>query len=130
MIRTGILLLVLLAVLAGCRGAASPAPQDEADLLVEIVSEPENPLVGAATLVITVRDAAGDPISDAQLNIRGDMTHAGMVPVLAEAERGENGVYRVPFEWTMSGDWIVEVTVTLPDGATVRRNFDFSVVSG
>lgn len=129
MIRIGMVVLVLLSVLAGCRAAATPAPQDEVELTVEIASEPENPQVGSATLLITVQDASGNPVSDATLAIRGDMSHAGMQPVLAEASDGENGVYRVPFEWTMSGDWIVEVTVTLASGETVRREFEFSVAS-
>ena len=37
------------------------------------------------------------------------------------------GVYRVPFQWTMSGDWIVTVAVILPNGETHKKTFDFTV---
>jgi hypothetical protein len=123
------LMVLLIAILTGCREAATPTPENDASIVIEAAVEPENPSVGESMLVISIRDAAGDPISDATLNIRGDMSHAGMLPVLAQADAGEEGVYRVPFEWTMSGDWFVEVTATLSTGETVSQRFDFSVRS-
>lgn len=83
---------------------------------------------GPTTLTITLHDGGGAPIDRAALAVRGDMTHAGMVPVLAESlDDGRAGVYQVPFEWTMKGDWIVTVTITLPDGATAAEQFRFTV---
>ena len=58
---------------------------------------------------------------------RGDMSHAGMAPVIASSEDDADGVYRIPFEWTMAGDWFVDVTVTLADGREVVQRFDLSV---
>ena len=55
------------------------------------------------------------------------MTHAGMQPVLADATEEAPGSYRADFAWTMSGDWIVTVTATLPDGAVAEQQFDLSV---
>lgn len=48
------------------------------------------------------------------------MTHAGMVPVMAEAKETEPGSYQSNMELTMAGDWDVMVHVTLPDS----RQFD------
>ena len=61
--------------------------------------------------------------------MRGDMTHAGMQPVSGVAEQGtgSNGEYRVPFYWTMGGDWIVTVNVKLVSGETYTKTFDFTV---
>jgi hypothetical protein len=92
---------------------------------LEIVNLPAT--VGETTLQITLRDADGAPIDNAQLDIRGDMNEAGMLPVLRDASESINGVYRVPFEWTMTGDWFVIVTATLPDGITVEQQFDLTV---
>ncbi|MEM6528334.1 MAG: FixH family protein, partial [Chloroflexota bacterium] len=75
----------------------------------------------------TLRDSNGDPINDAQVNLRGDMNHAGMQPVLRDSSVGREGDYTVPFEWTMGGDWFVVVTAELPDGLTVEEEFDFTV---
>jgi hypothetical protein len=45
------------------------------------------------------------------------MTHAGMVPVVADAPEVEDGVYRSDgFAFDMAGDWIITVDVTHPDG--------------
>ena len=69
--------------------------------------------------------SAGQPISDAALSIKGDMTHAGMVPVLAEVQGGDaEGYYQVPIEWTMAGDWVVTVEVTLANGTSAQKRFE------
>ena len=63
-------------------------------------------LVGETTLLVTVKDEDGKAIDNpGALSIRGDMDHAGMVPVFAEAAAAVNGVFTVPFEWTMGGGW-------------------------
>lgn len=123
----GILLLALLMVMAGCRQQAQTGA--DAHIQIAIRHEPEQPVVGEAILFITVTQASGEPVNDARVTARGDMNHAGMVPVIAEADSGEAGVYTLPFEWTMSGDWFVEVTVTLADGTTAAETFDLRVVT-
>ncbi len=62
------------------------------------------------------------------------MNHAGMTPVLAEpttdeADGNVDGVYHVPFAFTMRGDWIVTVSVVLADGTTFTQDFDLSVTA-
>ena len=119
-------LIVLSFLLGSCR--RSTQQNDEApDVNMSLAVEPKVPAVGPATLLITLTDADGNPINGAALEIRGDMSHAGMEPVLASAEAGQTGIYEVPFEWTMAGDWIVTVTATLPDGRTATREFDLTV---
>ncbi len=117
-------LLVLLA--AGCRQSdVTPT----ASLQIELRVEPTPPTVGDAVLVVTLTGADGQPVSDATISARGDMSHAGMAPVLADLDIGDNGVYRLPFRWTMGGDWFVDITATLPDGTTAARRFDLTVAS-
>ncbi|MCC6616336.1 MAG: FixH family protein [Anaerolineae bacterium] len=122
-----ILLLSLLALLlGGCRNTPPVETlTDNLDITVQL--DPDPPQIGDAELVVTVMNAQGEPVDDAHINVRGDMNHAGMRPVLREVESGETGVYRIPFEWTMGGDWIVDVEVTLPDGTVARRRFDYTV---
>lgn len=55
------------------------------------------------------------------------MSHAGMVPVLAEARETDPGIYHAEFEWTMAGDWIVTVAVDRPGQDLVEQKFDVSV---
>ena len=86
--------------------------------------------VGRTELSIKVTYGEGNPVNDAVLEIKGDMSHAGMVPVLAEADSGQDGVYTVPFEWTMGGDWFVTVNATFEDGTTISKRFDGLSIGG
>lgn len=112
---------VLLA--AGCGRIQTTSPADGADLSVDFSVEPAEPAVGPTQLRIILTDAQGQPVDDATLNIEGNMTHAGMTPVFTQRSGGDKGQYLVPFEWTMRGDWIVTVEVTLADGRGVTRQF-------
>ena len=125
--RLVVLLIVTLLVLVGCR--QGPATSASAELQIELQVEPDPPQVGEAVMTITVLDAAGEPADVQAINVRGDMSHAGMVPVIRDVDEGENGRYEVPFEWTMGGDWFVEVTVSLANGETGQQRFDFSVAA-
>ena len=74
-----------------------------------------------------MQDASGAPVEGATVSLKGDMSHAGMQPVLAEASGGAGGIYQSPWVWTMSGDWIVTITAVLPDGRTLVRRVDLAV---
>jgi hypothetical protein len=104
----------------GC--ARRPAPL--ASVVVEHEVAPRPPRVGAATITLSVADEAGRPVSGARVGLEGDMSHAGMSPVFGEARESEPGRYRAALEFTMAGDWVVLVHLTLPDGSQVERQFD------
>ena len=123
-----ILLLGLLAVLlGGCRATPPETLTDDLDITVQL--DPDPPQIGDAVLLVTISNAQGEPIDDARINVRGDMNHAGMRPVLREVENGQDGVYRIPFEWTMGGDWLLDVEVTLADGVIARRRLNYTVTT-
>jgi hypothetical protein len=120
--------LVALLGLAGCQRTSRQQPADQApDVRITLAVEPAPPAIGAARVVVQLADASGKPIDGAAVNVRGDMSHAGMLPVLATAAEEADGVYAADFEWTMAGDWIVAVTAVLPDGRTATRRFDLAV---
>ena len=72
-------------------------------------------------------DLPGLRAEQVAVQVRGDMSHAGMVPVLRTALPGDAGAYTAPFEWTMAGDWVLTVEFTLADGRTGTETFDFSI---
>lgn len=128
------LILVLTIILAA--GVVLPAcgriqqnrmPEDNGTVVIEMESHPSPPVPGPGTLFFSVADGRGQPFDHVTLEVEGNMTHAGMVPVFARAVGGEDGRYEVPFEWTMGGDWIITVKVTLADGDLVTRQFNVSV---
>ncbi len=119
-----ILILVIVLALAGCR----QQQLSSADVRLEMSASDKR--VGETTLLVRVSDRDGKPLSDpGALSLRGDMDHAGMTPVLAEAERALDGVFNVPFEWTMGGGWIVEARLTLPNGEVAVDTFEFEILS-
>lgn len=83
--------------------------------------------MGQGEVLLRLSDAAGAPINDARLSLRGDMTHAGMIPLLAEAGTGQDGLYRVPVEWSMAGEWVLTVEAVLPDHSSVVQEYDLFV---
>jgi len=122
--------LVVLALLpAGCQRASQQTPADQAlEITATLTIDPDPATVGPASLQVQLTDASGAPIEGAtDMKLKGDMSHAGMQPVLAEASGGVDGVYEAQWVWTMAGDWFVTVTAILPDGRTLVRRFDLAV---
>jgi hypothetical protein len=122
-----LLVLCLVLLLVSCRQSAQPTPTPTTAVEIDLAVEPTPISEGEAALVITLRAADGTPINEALVSVRGDMNHAGMTPVLGETSASENGVYRVPFEFTMTGDWIITVTAALPSGGETSQTFDLTV---
>jgi hypothetical protein len=130
MYKTVVLLALAVVLLlgSGCGRESQGAAAAKAHISLTAIPFPA--AVGDSRLVIQVTDLAGKPVSDARLSVKGDMTHAGMVPVLAESQAGDKeGYYNVPFEWTMAGDWVVTVEVTLNDGRRAVERFDLTVLT-
>lgn len=77
---------------------------------------PENPKLGIQTLsVYALENNQG--LSGASVEITGDMTHAGMVPVIATAFEIEAGLYQTKdFDFTMAGDWILTTVIKTSSG--------------
>ncbi|MBI1256055.1 MAG: hypothetical protein GC204_01165 [Chloroflexi bacterium] len=122
-----VLLLILLLLAAGCRQAATPPTASSQTTQIAITMNPDPPTVGDSTLTVTV-NTQNQPLADASVAVRGDMTHAGMRPVIADAASTDaQGKVDIPFKWSMSGDWIVTVTVTLPDKSEVSQDFNVTV---
>jgi hypothetical protein len=44
--------------------------------------------------------------------------------MFGEAKESEPGRYSAALAFTMAGDWVVLVHMTLPDGSRVERQFD------
>jgi hypothetical protein len=123
-----LLFLILILMLFGC--ARQGTAVDEAkEIQVDLTIQPSPPAMGEATLDLQLEDEQGIPVEGAVLEVKGDMTHAGMVPVLGTFDEVEGGLYHADFEWTMGGDWILTITGTLPDGRNLLRTFDIIVSS-
>ena len=56
------------------------------------------------------------------------MSHAGMVPVFAEARELQPGRYQSVMELSMAGDWNITVHVSLSDGRKLDHDFEIKGV--
>ena len=67
-------------------------------------------------------------MTGARIKLEGNMSHAGMAPVFADAKEIEPGRYQSSMELSMAGDWYVSTRTTLADGRAVERQFEIKGV--
>ena len=68
-------------------------------------------------------------MTGARIKLEGNMSHAGMAPVFADAKEIEPGRYQSNMELSMAGDWYVSTRVTLADGRQFDREIEIKGVS-
>lgn len=119
------LLLIAAFTATGCRESQNTITAEN----INIDLQASELVDGTQVLIVEVLDDDGEEIPVESLAVRGDMNHAGMVPVIVELDTPEAlqpfkstepGVYLVPFGWTMGGEWILTVDVTFPDTGSVE----------
>jgi hypothetical protein len=86
--------------------------------------EPQPPVVGPATVTVSLADAEGHPLTNARLTVEGDMSHPGMSPVFAESKEAAGGRYQASVNFAMAGDWVLLLHIKLPGGQTLERQID------
>lgn len=90
---------------------------------------PQPPRIGPLTITLKVADASGKPATGIRMKVEGNMSHAGMTPVFADAKETDPGRYSSTMELSMAGDWYFVVHMTLPDGRKLERQFEINGVS-
>ncbi|UCH26679.1 MAG: FixH family protein [Trueperaceae bacterium] len=85
------------------------------------------PSLGLSPVIVYLnRDEVA--IRGATVEVRGDMTHAGMSPVIERATEVEPGIYRAEeFSFTMAGDWFITTDIELPEGDTLTESLPVTV---
>ena len=109
-----------LVIVQACGQQESKSP----DLTFAHEISPQPPRVGKVTITLNIKDGSGAPFAGARLNLEGNMSHAGMVPVFADASEIGPGSYRSVMDLSMAGDWNVTVHVTLSDGRKLDHEFE------
>ncbi len=121
------LLILIILIFVGCQRASRSATADNPNVQISLQPAPET-----GTLVVNLTDSSGTPITDATVALEGNMNHAGMMPVLADAvadnaDGKSDGHYTLPFPMAMLGDWIVSVTVNQANGGSFKRDLPVTV---
>ncbi len=109
---------LLLLLLPACK------PVKAEPLEAEVVITPWPPQVRPSQILIRVPRSL-DLVS---VKVVGDMTHAGMIPVEADAVKTEDGVWRVEgFDLNMRGDWILTITAKDGEGTKYVKEVRFTI---
>ena len=109
---------------AGCRKPAETPP----DVVVEPEIAPWPVRVGAATVTLRISDGGGHAVSGACVALEADMSHPGMRPEFGETREIAAGRYQGWVDFTMAGDWVVIMHITLPDGRKLERQMEVNGV--
>jgi hypothetical protein len=115
----------LLVVVSACK---PPAERADPARPVDVVLLTTPARVGPAAVEVRLT-VDGAPADGATIRIVGDMTHAGMVPVVAPTVVGlGGGVYRSEgFAFDMAGDWVITAEVRYADGVSRQGSLAVNV---
>ena len=86
---------------------------------------PQPPRVGPVKVTLHIADLSGTAVTGAQLAMEATMSHAGMVPVFADATEIQPGDYQAMMKLSMAGDWRVTVHVTR--AGNHKEDYDFDI---
>jgi len=92
--------------------------------MVDFQIEPQPVRVGPVVISIALTDADNHPVTGAQIAVEADMSHAGMSPVLAQANEVQPAHYETHLPLGMAGDWVIVLHGTLPNGEKIEQQFD------
>lgn len=119
-------LCVWLALVQGCQRQNVPATSN---LTISYEVFPLPASVGDVTITIRMKDGSNEPVAGARIKLEGNMSHAGMAPVFADAKEIGPGQYRTNMKLSMAGDWQIMVHLTLPDGRELDQQFEIKEVA-
>ena len=105
------LLIALCACFVLGEGCTKPQQRWVEPIIAHEIS-PQSPRVGPVTVTFSLKRFSGAAISGAHLSVEANMSHAGMVPVFAEAKEIKPGRYQSVLRLSMAGDWTVTAHVT------------------
>ncbi len=80
-------------------------------------------------MTLAISEPGGQPLTGAKVGLEGDMSHAGMSPEFGDAREIGPGRYQGMLHFTMAGDWVILLHVTLPAGQTLERQIDIKGVA-
>lgn len=104
---------------------------------IQMTSAPFPMVVGPTTLAVSLTDADGQLVENAQVEVlgimshggpsHGDLTQGGVMSMTGQANSATDGLYQMSIMWPMAGPWSVVVAATLPDQRTVQEQFDIYI---
>jgi len=101
--------------------------EDTSGVLLSTRLVPPQPVVGPATLEVSLSGATAATLARATVQVVGHMTHPGMTPVVATITPRGPDVYDAAIDFTMPGEWMLIATVRLHDGRRLESRVPVKV---
>lgn len=111
--------------LIACNGQATDSQTDSLGIL--LATEPDPPQSGLVDLTISVTDAHGQPIDNADLFIIADHTEMRGMTITETAAAQGDGRYQVTVDFVHGGNWRVTVQVNQDGTNLALENFDLTL---
>lgn len=121
-----LVLLSVLFIVTACKpqNQSSAKLPDGVKVQIEVGETPTTGNLPISVYVLKDNQA----VAGATVTVTGNMTHAGMTPVVATAKETEAGLYVAdPFVIEMAGDTVVTADISLSDGSKFSVNKAFTV---
>jgi hypothetical protein len=118
-------LLLAAAMVDACKRQA--VAEDTSGVLLSAQLVPPQPVVGPATLTVSLSGATAATLARATVQVVGHMTHPGMTPAVATITPRGPDVYDAVIDFTMPGEWMVIATVRLHDGRRLESHVPVKV---
>ena len=109
----------------GCRKAVEASPA----IVIDHQIAPWPAHVGPALVTLRLTDGNGHPVRGASVMLEGDMSHPGMPPEFDATSEIDAGRYQGRLTFTMAGDWVILMHVTLPGGQKLERQMEVKGVT-
>lgn len=87
------------------------------------LTSPTTVQAGQNKFIVSVKDATGEPIDDAIVNVDINMTAMNMGKQQGQATAQGDGEYAAVGNLGMLGPWKISTDVTLPDGQQASEDF-------
>jgi len=85
------------------------------------------PKVGAIQINIQITNPNSKLLSESPIEMEGNMSHPGMVPVRGNAPLISESRYQGNLVTTMAGDWIIFLKIKLKNGEIIEKNFPLRI---
>ena len=93
------------------------------DLTLSLETQPAKPQLGENLVKLTIRDAKGNPVQDATVNVGFAMSMPGMAPGKAAAKQVKEGIYEAKVNLAMAGTWEIVVSIQRPGQKPAQEKF-------
>lgn len=121
---TIVILLTMVALAALWRATQPP---DDNSIQLDLTSDPFPLAASPGTLLVALSRADGTPVDDASVQVSATMIMPGMLPLVGRPGNSQDGLYPVSIMWPMPGEWVIDVSATLPEGGSVQEQYNIYI---